>query len=57
MWKALIKLVESWSRRCDHEWVKEAEIDIYQYEDSKMPCKKKITYRCTKCCKIKKFEG
>ena len=57
MWKALIKLVESWSYRCDHEWVKEAETRVFATEDSKLPYKTKYVYRCTKCCDIKKFKG
>ena len=56
MWKALIKLVEKWSHRCDHKW---------KFIEKEMVLDKKYThlitgwnsvYRCHKCKDIKKTE-
>ncbi len=51
MWKALIKLIEKWAYRCEHDWelvtkvnVREKSIGITGYE---------FIYRCKKCCKSK----
>ena len=54
MWKALIKLVESWSYRCDHDWIKEGSITTETRFGPGHYCKNKIiTYRCTKCCETR----
>ena len=55
MWKALIKLVEKWAYRCDHNWEFVKEVNVYFSSNSELPYKTKLTYRCTKCCKFKKI--
>jgi len=57
MWKVLIKLIEKWAYRCEHNWVLEKEMKVYSLKDSKeMPTDVIVTYRCTKCCKFKQKE-
>lgn len=56
MWKAIIKLVESWSYRCEHDWEYIEEINYYKDSTSKHPHRKTHVYRCKKCCEFKKFE-
>lgn len=53
MWKALIKLVEKWAYRCEHDWSKEEEVKIYSTEDSKMPHSSKHLFVCKKCMETK----
>jgi hypothetical protein len=57
MWKALIKLIESWSYRCEHNLEKIAETEVYENEYSKIPHTRKFTYMCLKCGEIKKFKA
>lgn len=53
MWKALIKLVESWAFRCEHDWEQLTPHDIYSSNyrpgDNDVPIMTKIVHRCTKC--------
>ncbi len=37
MWKALIKLVESWAYRCEHEWELVSKTNIYDNYRKDMP--------------------
>lgn len=57
MWEALIKLVEKWSYRCEHDWESLAKTNIYLDGDKdKLPIKITRTYRCTKCCEFKRLD-
>lgn len=53
MWKALIKWIESWSYRCEHDFEKIKETNVYDTPDSKLPYKTLFLYRCKKCCEFK----
>lgn len=59
MWKALIKLVESWSYRCKHNYILESTnniLDREMYKEGKeVICRTEYIYRCTKCCDFKKL--
>ena len=57
MWKALIKLVESWGHRCEHKFVKVDETAVYETVNSKMPHTRKYIFMCAKCGEIKKFKS
>ena len=54
MWKALIKWVESWSEKCDHDWefLLKSEKHIFSSKD---PYRIQFIYRCTVCCESKKI--
>ena len=54
MWKALIKWVESWSYRCDHEWDNGNVNSAYQFPTDKHPYERRVTYICKKCKESKK---
>lgn len=49
MWKALIKLVEKWAYRCEHDWEKITETQTYHTDEDKFPHTRKYVYRCKKC--------
>jgi len=55
MWKALIKLVESWSYRCDHNYELVTQEQVYNNgkTNDTIPDKIYYKYRCTKCCDFK----
>ena len=55
MWKALIKWVESWSYRCEHDWVFHDKAEYFNGSYTKMPNKISSVYRCKKCCESKKI--
>ena len=60
MWKALIKLVEKWSYRCEHNWEKEHSTSVYHSsynsnDTSAVPLRVERTYVCTKCMASKKL--
>jgi len=57
MWKALIKLVEKWSYRCDHKFQVVDSIRRYETEYCKMPIKKTIVFMCERCGQIKRIES
>lgn len=50
MWKALIKLIEKWAYRCEHNWIEIDSADVYEHDGSKRPYKTVYAYKCTKCC-------
>lgn len=55
MWKALIKLVLSWSYRCEHDWENMVQNNVFNDGNTdKIPDKIIYTYRCKKCCEFKK---
>ena len=57
MWKALIKLVEKWSYRCDHDWVLVKEVKVFdEHKSTGLPRDLVYAYRCTKCCEFKKLK-
>jgi len=56
MWKALIKLVESWSYRCKHDWEQIGKANIFINAKDRMPYKSTVTYRCKSCCKSNQIE-
>ncbi len=52
MWKAIIKLIEKWAYRCDHEWYKEDTTEVfssYKKEKGDLPTRIIRTYVCKKC--------
>lgn len=53
MWKALIKLVNKWAYRCDHEWEALKTFEVKYDENSTIPYRFIYTYRCKKCCEVK----
>ncbi len=55
MWKALIKLVESWSYRCEHDWDEVSEMDIVK-EGCKNPVETRKTFMCSKCGEFKQIK-
>ena len=55
MWKVLIKWVESWSYRCEHDWEVIDKTAVYSKPDDKMPYQINYSYRCKKCCEFKKI--
>lgn len=59
MWKALIKLIESWSYRCEHEWEcleKRNVLDREMYEKGvEINARTEWTYCCKKCCESKQI--
>jgi hypothetical protein len=56
MLEAIIEWIKSKSYRCDHEWVLEHKMNIFENESSKKPHTTRTTYRCTKCCEFKQIE-
>lgn len=52
MRQAIIKLIEKWAYRCDHDWSSESRIDTHVPGES-LPTAITVTYRCTKCCEFK----
>ncbi len=54
MWKALVKWVESWSYRCDHDWDKGQHVDIYE-RGLELPIKSFKVYTCKKCKEYKRI--
>ena len=59
MWEALIKLVEKWAYRCEHDWEELDKFAVYRTDlygkTEKGPYKHKVTYRCRKCCDTKRI--
>lgn len=55
MWKVLIKWVENWSYRCEHDWEFLDASEYYNNSYDKMPYKISRVYRCKKCCESKKI--
>jgi len=59
MWKALIKLVEKWSYRCDHSYVLIEKTDVLDREmyekGEKVHCRTEYLYACEKCMDSKKL--
>ena len=53
MLEAIIEWIKSKSYRCDHDWVLEQKMNIFEYEGAKKPHTTRVTYRCTKCCEFK----
>jgi len=49
MWKALIKLVEKWAYRCEHDWESIIETQTFYTAGDRIPHTRKYVYRCTKC--------
>jgi hypothetical protein len=56
MWEALIKLVESWSYRCKHDWEQVGRSNTFFTSTDRMPYKTTVTYRCTSCCASKQID-
>lgn len=56
MWKALIKLIESWAYRCEHNWEEINRSAIYGSAKDKLPHTRTMTYMCTKCGEHKKLK-
>jgi hypothetical protein len=60
MWKALIKLVEKWSYRCDHTWTQLYQTNVLDREMFKKGIEvnshTKYVYICEKCLEHKKIE-
>ncbi len=57
MWKALIKLVERLSYRCEHDWHLEQENKVYEsHNTGRLPIRIERTYICKKCMKVKKIK-
>lgn len=58
MWKAIIKLIEKWAYRCDHDWqlVEQRNIlDRGMYEKGvEINARTEYIYRCAKCMESKK---
>jgi hypothetical protein len=57
MWKAIINLINSKAYRCEHNWEKIDEVNVYWTEKSKLPHRTKHTYRCTRCCEGKTIKS
>jgi len=56
MWKALIKLVEKWGYRCDHEFEMVMQVDNYSpIYDSDKPETITQNYVCSRCGEHKKL--
>ena len=59
MWKAIIKLIEKWAYRCDHNWElaeKKNILDREMYEKGiEINARTEYLYRCTKCMESKKI--
>lgn len=55
MWKALIKVVEKWAYRCEHDWKKIKKIDVMDPR-YKYPIETNVTYACKKCYESKKIK-
>lgn len=53
MWEAIINYINSKAYRCEHEWEKIHETEVYLNEDSKMPHMIKHAYVCNKCMESK----
>ena len=49
MWKALVKWVESWSYRCNHDWEDYGKTKTFDEWGSKHPIKIEQTFICKKC--------
>ena len=52
MWKALIKLVEKWAYRCEHDWEFTEKTKIYD-DTGTLPIAIRSSYICKKCLKDK----
>lgn len=48
MWKALIKLVEKWAYRCEHDWELISEMEVVNKE-CQYPVEQRKTFMCNKC--------
>tara|TARA_R110000851_G_C12813884_1_gene538786 strand:- start:264 stop:434 length:171 start_codon:yes stop_codon:yes gene_type:complete len=48
MWKALVKLIESWSR-CEHDWEDYGKTKTFDEYGSTYPVKVEQTFICKKC--------
>lgn len=57
MWKALIKLIEKWAYRCDHEWEHTHTTDVRQKTDWNERTYTVFLYVCKKCCKSKRIKN
>lgn len=59
MWKALVKLVEKWSYRCDHEWEllrTSRVLDREMYKKGiEIASETQSTFICKKCLNSKKI--
>jgi hypothetical protein len=53
MWKALIKLVETWGYRCEHDYELVHTAEIFSDPTDTTPNSIQFLYRCTKCCESK----
>lgn len=49
MWKALIKLVEKWAYRCEHDWELIDDVRVFKEPTSELPMVANKTYVCKKC--------
>ena len=56
MWKALIKWVESWSYRCEHDWDNGQKISTFKNSWDKLPTEIFEVYICKKCKESKKVK-
>ena len=60
MWKALIKLVEKWAYRCEHNYELVSQSNIMDREmfekGVEVNARTEFLYRCTKCMDSKKID-